>query len=334
MGNGNQTPLVERHQTRADQVVATARRHAEEIRAIAEEEAERVLLEAEREAARRHEERSRQAEELRITAEQEAQRVLLEAQREAARRRDERLEADRRERASLAISKRQIEESLDATAAAVTRIRELIAAFPSVESQQPLEIADASDVPAATVPPEENLASRRNRVMNFVAVVFGVWAVVMVATLAVLPRQPIKADTTAPVLTSATGTTTADIAHARAEGVVVPPRALPAATRTTASEVDIAATRSSNDEALIVAFVAARDCWISIATDDGTWNERLLRASEHYVARARDVVSFKAGNAGALSVLINDRPAGSLGAEGQVVARRITRANYRSFLQS
>jgi hypothetical protein len=58
MGSDNQTPLVERHQARADQVVATARRHAEEIRAIAEEEAERVLAEAEREAARRLEEQA------------------------------------------------------------------------------------------------------------------------------------------------------------------------------------------------------------------------------------------------------------------------------------
>ena len=89
MESGNQTPMVERHQTRADQVVTMARRHAEEIRASAEEEAERVLLEAEREAARRHEERARQAEELRITAEREAQRVVLEAEREAARRHEE-----------------------------------------------------------------------------------------------------------------------------------------------------------------------------------------------------------------------------------------------------
>jgi hypothetical protein len=210
----------------------------------------------------------------------------------------------------------------------------LIAALPSVESQQSFEKWDGSAVPAVSPAPKEDVASRRNRVMNFIAVVLGVWAIVMVAILIVLPRRPITAGTIAPVATSDTGTTAADMAHSRAEDVVVPPRALPAATRTTAAEVETAATQSKDDQALIVAFVAARDCWISIATDDGTWNERLLRASERYVARARDVVSFKAGNAAALSVLINDRPTAPLGGEGRVVTLRITRENYRSFLVS
>jgi hypothetical protein len=363
MGSGNQAPVVERHQTRADQVIAMARRHAEEIRATAEEEAERVLLEAEREAARRNEERARQAEELRITAEQEAQRVvldaereaarrreeqarqaeelrlsaeqdaqrvLLEAEREAARRREERLEADRRERARLAIDKRQIEESLDATIAAVARIRELMTAFPSVESQT-MEMMERSAVPSASVPSKGDVASRRNRVMNFIAVVLGVWAVVMVAMLLVLPRGSVNADTTTTV---AAGTTATDIADAPAEPLVVPPRVAPAVTRPTAASVDTATTPPGNDQALIVAFVAAGDCWISIATDDGTWNERVLKASERHVVHARDVVSFKAGNAAALSVLINDRPAAPLGGEGRVVTRRITRENYRSFLAS
>jgi hypothetical protein len=332
MGSGNQTPMVERHQTRADQVLAMARRHADEIRASAEEEAERVLLEAEREAARRHEERSRQAEALRITTEQEAQRVLLEAEREAARRREEWLEADRQERARLAINKRQIEESLDATDAAVARIRELITAFPS-ESQPPLELVSDTSIPSALVPSTRDLPSGRNRVMNFIAIVSGVWAMVMVATLVVLPRTTVDTDTTATVAADATGPTDTAIAHAPAAPEVVSPPVTPAAARSTASRTGVATTPSS-DQALIVAFVAARDCWITIATDDGTWNERVLKASERHVVRASEVVSFKAGNAGALSVLINDRPTAPLGGEGRVVTRRITRENFRSFLAS
>ena len=60
----------------------------------------------------------------------------------------------------------------------------------------------------------------------------------------------------------------------------------------------------------------------------------MLKASERHVVRASDVVSFKAGNAGALSVFINDQPTAPLGSEGRVVTRRITRENYRSFLAS
>ena len=334
MESDNQTPMVERHQTRADQVLAMARRHADEIRAGAEEEAERVLLEAEREAARRHEERARQAEELRISTEQEAERVLLEARREAARRRDEWLEADRQERARLAINKRQIEESLDAAVAAVARIRELIAAFPS-ESQQSLDMTTDSSIPVAPVPSTSDLPTRRNRVMNFVAIVLGVWAMVMVATLVVLPRTTVNTDTTATVASGAPGTTATDIAPASAAGDVAPPPVVTAAAaRSTAPRTDVATTWPGSDQTLIVAFVAARDCWITIATDDGTWNERVLKASERHVVHASEVVSFKAGNAGALSVLINDRPAAPLGGEGRVVTRRITRENYRSFLAS
>ena len=329
MGSTNQTPMVERHQTRADQVVAMARRHADEIRAAAEEDAARVLLEAEREAARRHEERIRQAEDLRITAEQEAQRVLLEAEREAARRREERLEADRRERARLSIDKRQIEESLDATAAAVARIRELISALPAVESPQPMEMMEEGPIPAAPAQPSAEGADRRSRVMNAVAVVLGVWAVLMIAMLAVLPRGSAPAD---PTGTVAARTPAADAVHA-ASSPVVPP-VVPAVTPAPAARINVASQRPSDELGLVVAFVAARDCWISIATDDGTVNERLLKASERYVVRAREVVSFKAGNAGALSVLINERPTAPLGGEGRVVARRITRENYLSFLAS
>jgi hypothetical protein len=83
---------------------------------------------------------------------------------------------------------------------------------------------------------------------------------------------------------------------------------------------------------LTVTFVANRDCWISIATDEGAANERLLRQDERVVIEADDVVAFKAGNAAALSILINDQPAAPLGVEGQVVTRRITRNNYRTFL--
>jgi hypothetical protein len=373
MESGNQTPMVERHQTRADQVVAMARRHAEEIRASAEEEAERVLLEAEREAARRHEERARQAEELRITAEREAQRVVLEAEREAARRheeqarqaeelrvtaeqdaqrvvreaereaarrREERLEAERRERARLSINKRQIEESLDATVAAVIRIRELIAAFPALESQQPEMIDGVSTASVqAPVPSKGDPASWRNRVMNFIAIGLGVWAVVMIVTLTLLPQTRANADTTAVAATTAveaapTGAAAAAVVHAPPEPLVVPPRIVPAA-MPPAKDPKAAATMSpGDDQALIVAFVALGDCWISIATDEGTWNERVLKASERHVVRASDVVSFKAGNAGALSVFINDQPTTPLGSEGRVVTRRITRENYRSFLAS
>lgn len=298
MGSTNQTPMGERHQARADQVLVMARRHADEIRAAAEEDAARILLDAEREGARRQEER---------------------------------LEAERRERARLAMSRSQIEASLDATVAAVTRIRELISALPSVEASQAIEITEEGSIRAAAAQPTGELAEWRNRIMTGVAVVLAVWAVSMVAILIVLPGRAADADVTATV---AARTPAADVAPARADASAPARQAVPAVAPVPAPKIDVVRQRPGEDLGLTVAFVAARDCWISIATDDGRSNERLLRASERYVVRAREVVSFKAGNAGALSVLINDQPIGPLGGEGRVVARRITRENYLSFLES
>jgi|SoiMethySBSTD1v2_1073268.scaffolds.fasta_scaffold00110_32 vacuolar-type H+-ATPase subunit H len=291
MDHGTQPPMVDRHQARADEVVAMARRHAEEIRTAAEREAERVVAEAEREAMRRHEER---------------------------------LEADRRERTRIGVQRQHIEDCLDATAAAVTRMRELIASLPVLESSQPA----SEDGPSPAPQSNRESANWRGRVIKGLTAVLGVWAVVMTATLAVVARKPADA-----VVTE--NTRTAEVSHPD----VVPTQADRSTVRAAAiapvARIDVAPVRAADEHAgLTVAFVAARDCWISIASDDEAPSERMLKASERYVVRARDAISFKAGNAAALSVLINELPAGPLGAEGQVVARRITRANYRSFLQS
>jgi hypothetical protein len=60
--------------------------------------------------------------------------------------------------------------------------------------------------------------------------------------------------------------------------------------------------------------------------------ERLLQPNETIVLRAREEVFLKVGDAAALSVLINDQPAKTLGTNRQVVTRLITRANYSSYL--
>jgi hypothetical protein len=199
--------------------------------------------------------------------------------------------------------------------AAVTRVRELIASFPAGESPAPAAAAEVS-VRSASVESTQKVPSSRHRAMNIIAIVLGVWAVMMITLLLVLAQRPGDAD-------KARVTASETQLSANTSSIAATPERVAASPIPRAEELG-----------LTVAFVAARDCWISLGVDDETPSDRLLKASERYVVRARDVVSFKAGNAGALSMLINDRPAGPLGAEGQVVVRRVTRANYRSFLQS
>ena len=83
---------------------------------------------------------------------------------------------------------------------------------------------------------------------------------------------------------------------------------------------------------LTVTVIANEECWVSTASDQDAPQERLLRPGDRIVVRADDVVTLRAGNAGALSVLINDQPAAPLGRDRQVVTRRITRANYSDLL--
>jgi hypothetical protein len=257
-------------------------------------------------------------------AEREAERVLAEAEREATRRREERLEADRCERVRIGVQRQHIEDCLDATAAAVTRMRELITSLPVLESSQSSAEADPSIKPQS----DRESPNWRSRMINGLTAVLGVWAIVMIATLTMVSRKPAATDRKESALTPQPQH--ADVVPARAES----PTARPAVTSPLAT-IDISPVRTADEHVgLTVAFIAERDCWISITSDDGAPSERMLRASERYVVRAREAVSFKAGNAAALSMQINERLVGSLGAEGQVVARRITRANYRSFLQS
>ena len=294
--DSSEHPPLERHQARADQVLAMARRHADEIRSAAEEEADRVLRTAEREAAARDEERC---------------------------------EIHRRELERLLVLKRQIEECLDTAATALARSHEQLSALsasnPSARSPESggVEIATAPVDPAAEQSPRHRMFDR------FAAIgvgILGVWTIVMIATLVMVANR------------SATIETTETLARQQAPQA----QPTPAPAVTAAPSARVASTpQPTTDTAspapatgLTIAFVATSDCWISITRDDGEASERLLKASETYVVRANEAVAFKAGNAGALSVLINDQPAGSLGREGQVVTRRITRTNYRSFLAS
>jgi hypothetical protein len=164
--------------------------------------------------------------------------------------------------------------------------------------------------------------------MNGLALILGGWAIVMLVTMVAMPRK--AADTEAVKGPNPVQTAPAAAAPPRADA---PARSLPAATTPVAARTELPAP-PGDELGLTVAFVAERDCWISVTSDDGAPSDRILRASERYVVRAREVVSFKAGNAAALSMLINDQPASPLGGEGQVVARRITKTNYRSLLQS
>jgi DivIVA domain-containing protein len=116
-----------------------------------------------------------------------------------------------------------------------------------------------------------------------------------------------------------------------AEASAAPPQAVTASQ--SPSRVDpVAATTGQEIEGLFLTITANRECWIRTHVDGGQPLERLLQANETIVLRANEEAILRVGDASALSLLINNRVARPLGARGQVVNMRITRANYLTLL--
>ena len=86
-------------------------------------------------------------------------------------------------------------------------------------------------------------------------------------------------------------------------------------------------------EGLVLTLTARGACWIRTIVDGGQPLERLLNPRETITLRANDEAVLRIGDAGALSLLINNQPARSLGAPGQAVTAQITRANYLHLLR-
>ena len=60
----------------------------------------------------------------------------------------------------------------------------------------------------------------------------------------------------------------------------------------------------------------------------------MLAANETIMLRATNEAVLRIGDASAISVLINNQPTRPLGATGQVVTHRITKANYKNLLEN
>lgn len=89
---------------------------------------------------------------------------------------------------------------------------------------------------------------------------------------------------------------------------------------------------SGQPDGLRVTLSATEECWVSVQVDgDEAW-DRLMAPDQTIEIHAETQAVVRIGDAGALSMLINDRPVKPLGADGQVVNLRITPANYQTFL--
>ena len=84
---------------------------------------------------------------------------------------------------------------------------------------------------------------------------------------------------------------------------------------------------------LVVVLELTEPCWLSVSVDGTRQPSRTAGAGERIEIAVQRSITLTAGNAAALSVTLNGRPARSLGAAGEVVTTTIPASGFESFLR-
>jgi cytoskeletal protein RodZ len=106
----------------------------------------------------------------------------------------------------------------------------------------------------------------------------------------------------------------------------------PAEARATVAAPTAAASAPAPSAPLVVDMSTTSDCWLFVTTDGTASPSRVYAKGERLSVSARREVIVKAGDAAALVVTINGRPAAPLGGAGRVVTIRLTPDNWASFV--
>ncbi len=87
-------------------------------------------------------------------------------------------------------------------------------------------------------------------------------------------------------------------------------------------------------DSLVLTMTAEQDCWVEVRADGETVINRVLAEGESQTLEARGEIVLSVGNAGGLSIRVNDRPALPLGRSGEVRKNIvITRQNLPSLVE-
>jgi cytoskeletal protein RodZ len=71
-------------------------------------------------------------------------------------------------------------------------------------------------------------------------------------------------------------------------------------------------------DSLVLTMTAQADCWVEVRADGATLVNRVLAQGESQTFEARGEIVLSVGNAGGLSIKVNDKPALPLGRSGEV----------------
>jgi cytoskeletal protein RodZ len=96
----------------------------------------------------------------------------------------------------------------------------------------------------------------------------------------------------------------------------------------------VAAAPATAGDSLVLTMTAQQDCWVEVRADGATVVNRVLAEGESQTLEARGEIVLSVGNAGGLSIRVNDRPALPLGRSGEVRKNIvITRQNLPSLVE-
>ncbi len=146
------------------------------------------------------------------------------------------------------------------------------------------------------------------------------------------PPAPVPSSSITPGTAQTNATREADVSGppAPAEPVAAAPAAAsePAATRGAP-----AGAEASQQAPLVVVLTLTDPCWLSVSVDGARSASRTAGSGERLEFAVQRSITMKVGNAGALSVTLNGKPARPLGAAGEVVTTTIPAAGYETFLR-
>ena len=116
------------------------------------------------------------------------------------------------------------------------------------------------------------------------------------------------------------------------------PATVPAATPGPATDavpnsVSLSGSADPRQAPLVVVLVLAEPCWLSVSLDGTRQPPRTAGAGERIEFAVQRSITLTAGNAGALSMTLNGKPARDLGAAGKVVTATIPASGFESFLR-
>ncbi len=95
-----------------------------------------------------------------------------------------------------------------------------------------------------------------------------------------------------------------------------------------------AAQAAPASDSLVLTMTAQQDCWVEVRADGETVVNRILAQGESQTLEAQGEIVLSVGNAGGLSIRVNDRPTLPLGRSGEVRKNIvITRQNLPSLVE-